>query len=355
MKLFGEFLVEKKAVSESQLLGALMEQIEHTPSLPVILYKQSLLPHSKILKALAYQAKNSVDFKSACQQLGFWDSEIEKKVEDLLFVSQVPIGQILLQKGVVTSDVLLFALDEYFSKKDEQELKITSLPSSCLNALSDLKMAFARGIGFSELYHLIHFLKGSLSFYQLDSYVQFCTELELLCLKSDQSNDLSQEIVSLGLEMIQEGRVKEEDIVGFSKKAKEVLEKNRNRGKDPLLRILVVDDSKSVHAFVKECCAQNNWSIADVFDGQQAIELLKNNSEFDLILLDWEMPHLTGPQTFEEFKKNNIRIPVIMMTSRNSVEDISQMINAGVSEYIMKPFTQDIFIEKIKGIIGEKL
>ena len=93
--------------------------------------------------------------------------------------------------------------------------------------------------------------------------------------------------------------------------------------------------------------------VESVFDGEQAVERMKKSpSDFDLIYLDWEMPKKTGPETFDEFKALGIKTPVIMLTSKNGSENIVQMLSAGVAEYIMKPFTKEILIEKIQSILG---
>jgi two-component system, chemotaxis family, chemotaxis protein CheY len=123
-----------------------------------------------------------------------------------------------------------------------------------------------------------------------------------------------------------------------------------------MLNILIVDDTKSVHAFVKSLLSQSkNVKTTSVFDGAQAVHLLKENSDFDLILLDWEMPNLNGPDAFKQFLAMGITIPTIMMTTKNAEEDIVQMLNMGVSEYLMKPFTVDILFEKIEFASGQVL
>ncbi len=115
------------------------------------------------------------------------------------------------------------------------------------------------------------------------------------------------------------------------------------------LNLLCVDDSKSVHTYLKSCLSDSGMVVESVYDGAQAVDIIKEgNFKFDVILLDWEMPIKNGPETFEELKKMGNQIPVIMLTSKNSAENINQMITAGVSEYIMKPFTKEIILEKIK-------
>ncbi len=122
-----------------------------------------------------------------------------------------------------------------------------------------------------------------------------------------------------------------------------------------MIKILVVDDSKSVHAFIRDCFSNFKISITQAFNGSQALEILATDLSFNLILLDWEMPVLTGPETLKRVKEKEIKIPIAMMTTRNAVEEVAQMIHAGASEYIMKPFTHDILIEKVEAVLGRKL
>lgn len=120
-----------------------------------------------------------------------------------------------------------------------------------------------------------------------------------------------------------------------------------------MFQILIIDDTRSVHAFTKSLLNKApDIQVSSAMNGAQGLEAIKAN-HFDLILLDWEMPVLNGPDTLEQIKKMNIETPVIMTTTRNSAEDIQRMLDAGVSEYMMKPFTIDILFEKISYVTGK--
>lgn len=136
------------------------------------------------------------------------------------------------------------------------------------------------------------------------------------------------------------------------------LNENRARhlkGQDNMFRILIVDDTKSVHSYVKMILAKlNGISVVSVFDGEQALALLKNSTDFDLIFLDWEMPNMNGPQTLMQFRTIQLHIPIIMLTSKNEAEEIEQVLRLGASEYVMKPFTFDILLEKMQFVTGKE-
>lgn len=120
------------------------------------------------------------------------------------------------------------------------------------------------------------------------------------------------------------------------------------------MKILCIDDSKAIHAFLKECVREVATEFHSVFDGEQGVHLLTKSGApvFDLIFLDWEMPKKIGPDVLLEIKKHGVKTPVIMLTTKNDVSDIALVLERGASEYIMKPFTKDIIVEKISEVTG---
>lgn len=123
-----------------------------------------------------------------------------------------------------------------------------------------------------------------------------------------------------------------------------------------MFRILVVDDTKTVHAFVKLLLKSTpEVEQLSALDGVEALEFFKSGKTVDLVLLDWEMPRMTGPQCLTEIKKLGVTVPIVMMTTKNSPDDIAHVLELGASEYILKPFTVDILLEKIESVTGQVL
>ena len=114
-----------------------------------------------------------------------------------------------------------------------------------------------------------------------------------------------------------------------------------------MFNILVVDDSKAIHAYMEQCFAETNHTLFHSYDGKEAIKRLNDLSQpkVDLMLLDWEMPVMSGLECYRALKGNGQELPTIMVTTKNKVEDIKLMLTAGVSDYIMKPFTGEIILE----------
>jgi len=123
-----------------------------------------------------------------------------------------------------------------------------------------------------------------------------------------------------------------------------------------MIKILIIDDTRSVHMFVKKLLSQGHVDqVTSVYNGQEALDLLKSNTDFDLIFLDWNMPIMEGPETLQNIRKMGIQIPVVMMTTLSSEENINKMLELGVSEYMIKPFTVDILFQKIEFVLGKAI
>lgn len=115
MKFFGEYLVEKKVISENSLLEALLWQSSQIPSLAEIAYQKNILSSAELIRILAFQTRKKVDFKAACEELGFWNAKLDTALEKELRHIRKPLGHILVQKGRLTFSSLLQHLETYFA------------------------------------------------------------------------------------------------------------------------------------------------------------------------------------------------------------------------------------------------
>ncbi len=122
------------------------------------------------------------------------------------------------------------------------------------------------------------------------------------------------------------------------------------------MKILVVDDSKAIHLLLEEMLENHNITFQHVYNGEEAIQVLsQENFNADLILLDWEMPKVTGIEALPLLKKHRPEIIVMMMTSKNSMKDIAEALEKGATDYVMKPFTKDILIGKVASVLGKDI
>lgn len=122
------------------------------------------------------------------------------------------------------------------------------------------------------------------------------------------------------------------------------------------MRILVVDDSSSMRKIQRSILEQIGYTdVIEAEDGYDAILKMKEvNFEVDLILLDWNMPKMDGLTTLKKLRSVDRfrKLPIIMVTSEVERASVIEAIKAGVTSYVIKPFTPEILSEKIRQVMG---
>lgn len=116
------------------------------------------------------------------------------------------------------------------------------------------------------------------------------------------------------------------------------------------LRVLVVDDASFVRETIKRAMRQlvPESEIFEAADGRKAMSLMKVNA-IDLILSDWEMPEVSGEEFLQWVRKQPkyMDTPFLMVTSRGDRNHVITAVNAGVSDYLTKPFTAEELARKV--------
>ena len=114
------------------------------------------------------------------------------------------------------------------------------------------------------------------------------------------------------------------------------------------MKILLADDSGTMRTIQKRCL--NKLGIEDIVDaedGRQALDLFLS-TKFDVVLSDWNMPNMDGLTLLKEIRQRDKNIPVIMITTESERARVVTAIQAGVSDYLVKPFTPDGLNEKLQ-------
>ena len=122
---------------------------------------------------------------------------------------------------------------------------------------------------------------------------------------------------------------------------------------DPGMKVLVVDDFAAMRRILKNVFGQIGLSnIIEADDGTTALDVLKDN-KVDLIVSDWNMPKMSGLDLLKNVRSNESTkdTPFLMVTASSQKDDVLEAIQAGVSNYIVKPFTADTVKEKLTLIL----
>jgi len=106
------------------------------------------------------------------------------------------------------------------------------------------------------------------------------------------------------------------------------------------MQVLVVDDSQIMRKIVTG--ALNKVGVnetIDACDGREAMKILTEQNDIGLVLLDWNMPNMTGIETLKKMRASDIKVPVIMVTTEGEKEKVLEALKSGANDYLVKPFS----------------
>ncbi len=115
-------------------------------------------------------------------------------------------------------------------------------------------------------------------------------------------------------------------------------------------QILVVEDELEISRLMEIILKKKGYSVVTATDGIGGLNLI-NNQSFDLVLLDWMLPHLSGIDIIRDMRKNNNLTPVIFITAKTQPEDIVLGLESGADDYLTKPFESSILLARVESVL----
>jgi two-component system chemotaxis response regulator CheY len=113
-------------------------------------------------------------------------------------------------------------------------------------------------------------------------------------------------------------------------------------------KVLVADDSSTMRKIIlRSLSAVGVENVVEAADGDEAVDLFGKGT-FDMVLTDWNMPGKNGLDVIKDIRKTNTEVPIIMVTTEAEKSRVVEAIQAGVSDYLVKPFTADTLREKLE-------
>ena len=115
-----------------------------------------------------------------------------------------------------------------------------------------------------------------------------------------------------------------------------------------MTKILVAEDERDIRELINFTLRLNGYDVVSASDGEQALELALKEAP-DLVLLDIRMPRLNGYEVCELIKNNEAtkHIPVVFLTAKGQENEVEQGMQAGATDYILKPFSPDQLVERL--------
>lgn len=119
------------------------------------------------------------------------------------------------------------------------------------------------------------------------------------------------------------------------------------------MRILVVEDEKDLNNIITKHLKKNNFSVDNVFNGEEALEYLDYGT-YDLIILDIMLPKVNGYEVIKKLRENKNETAVLMLTARDSIEDKIKGLDLGADDYLIKPFDFGELLARIRALVRRK-
>jgi len=122
-----------------------------------------------------------------------------------------------------------------------------------------------------------------------------------------------------------------------------------------MTKILIAEDDKDIRDLIVLTLEFSGFDVVPVEDGKAAVERAQQDT-FDIILMDVRMPRMTGYEACRRLKENESTqsIPIIFLSAKGQETEIQTGLEAGASDYVLKPFSPDALIQKIKGVLARE-
>ena len=115
------------------------------------------------------------------------------------------------------------------------------------------------------------------------------------------------------------------------------------------MQAMVVDDSRAMRMILGRMMRELGFEVTEATTGRDALERLEAGTDPDVVLVDWNMPEMTGIEFVEAVRREpySSTARLVMVTTETEVSQVIRALDAGADEYVMKPFTKDAIQEKL--------
>jgi len=116
------------------------------------------------------------------------------------------------------------------------------------------------------------------------------------------------------------------------------------------MKILVVEDEKKVSSFIKRGLEEEKYEVDTAGDGEEALKMLAGSS-YDMVILDVMLPKKDGLSVAKEMRAGKISTPILMLTAKDTVEDIVAGLESGSDDYLTKPFAFTELLARVRALL----
>ena len=116
------------------------------------------------------------------------------------------------------------------------------------------------------------------------------------------------------------------------------------------MRALVIDDSRAMRSILTGILDDLDFEVEQAADAEEALEILSSDEGFDIALVDWNLPAMSGLELVKLLRQKNelAGLRLMMVTTETELSRVREALEAGADEYIMKPFDKEMLLEKLQ-------
>jgi len=116
------------------------------------------------------------------------------------------------------------------------------------------------------------------------------------------------------------------------------------------MRILVVEDEKKVASFIKRGLEEESFAVDVAYDGEEG-RYMAESTQYDLVLMDVMLPKKDGLTVVRELREKDIKVPVLCLTAKDTVDDIVAGLDSGSDDYLTKPFAFAELLARVRALL----
>jgi two-component system, OmpR family, copper resistance phosphate regulon response regulator CusR len=121
------------------------------------------------------------------------------------------------------------------------------------------------------------------------------------------------------------------------------------------MRILLAEDESAIAGFIKEGLEEEGFAVDVAGNGRQALTMAMDFiDEYDIYLLDWMLPGISGIEICRSIRKENKTVPIIFLTAKDTVDDTVFALESGANDYLKKPFAFEELLARIRVLLRNK-
>ena len=118
-------------------------------------------------------------------------------------------------------------------------------------------------------------------------------------------------------------------------------------------RILLIEDDRNMAIGLKFNLKAEGFEVTHCTDGESGLAMFAEK-DFDLLVLDWMLPGADGMEVLRKLRMTNVAVPVLLLTARDSKEDIVEGLNSGADDYLTKPFDINVLVARIRSLLRSR-